>query len=107
MEIRYWSPDEPNTLRYPAPEGKESFAVDAETFVCEAAVVVVDKKGNKSVVHDEEKMQDYLDDLEQEAAAKELAMQKIVDKKAIIEKIKDVKTMDEVKEILSALADVG
>jgi hypothetical protein len=42
---RYWCPDEPGTVRFPKPEGKECFDVSAVPLEKIEALIVIEKDG--------------------------------------------------------------
>ena len=97
--MKYWSPSEPNTLRFPKPQGVESFEVP-DDFIVESAKII-EINGERFLTIDQIK----LDQIESKKAVK-LAdkQQKLLDRKAAFDSIDSIKNLEDVKEILKHLA---
>lgn len=91
--MKYWSPTEPNTLRYPKPEGVESFEVH-DDFDPECGEVVVNEKGVRVVSIDMKKA------AEKERCKLEEQLKMSRELPELVQKIKDAKDLDGLKEIL-------
>lgn len=57
--MKYWSPTEPKTLRFPKPEGVESFEV-SDDFHVDAAEIIEDENGVRSVIENAELLAEVL-----------------------------------------------
>jgi hypothetical protein len=97
----YWSPAEPGTLRFPKPQGVESFEVDSDSFVPSAAVVFTAADGSRSAAHDPVKLQQLQDADAGEKAKKNQRAQKLASLAADIDNVKQIA---DVKAILKTIA---